>query len=923
MEAATGGRTAFILFTDIYRSTQLWEKFPREFGQSLERHNALVEETVLAHGGEIMKNLGDGYIAIFNTSDECMRSGVEVQRKLRDLQPLPDGSEILVRVVGHGGPLQPLAAGRGYFGRPLNRASRICQVCHPGQMLVSGEVAQALRGLPEEVQLFNLGSHHLRDLAEPETIHQVDHPQFALHKFPPLPTLGFRPNNLVYQPNEFIGRALEMAELKALLLVKKQRLITITAPGGYGKSRLATQLCANLLQEYENGVFEVLLAPVGSHERIVSTTADALGFQFYGRAEPKNQLIDYLREKQMLVLFDNFEHVMEGKALLGEILQHAPKVSLLVTSREPLRLQAEKVYGLEPLPVEASLETRDVARPIITGETPVPPPGVPSLQEELPEAVQLFVDRATLVKHDFALTAENFALVGAICTKLEGVPLAIEMAAGWADSFTMAELLAEVGQQLELTARMADVPKRQRSIRASLDWSYNLLTDEQREVLRAVSTFKGGFFYAAAEAVTVGRGPVPRREDGAPQVGALQKNLRKTLAQLSDKGWLFTREVRLGEQAPGKTRFFIRDAATHQYAFEKLKASTEYEQRILSHAKYFAELIKREGERLEGHGQLEALKVLGVELENIYEGLDTALTRENAKLLLPFAKHLVSYLDMVSKWLEGLTWYERMLEKALELEDAISSMHCQLGLSRMQWRIGKYKEAESGGLGAKTLAEVLGDRYAISTSLNSLGVVAHNQGRYEEAEKLYQESLQIFREIGDRRGIAASLHNLGVLAYNQGRYAEAVKLYEESLTISREIGDRWGIAQSLDNLGAFYIKVERFTDACKYLREALHVSREVGARDVNLEGLVICGNLLVITGRFRESAVLLCGAQRQAKEMNFHFDPMEQGLLDEGMAKLKDALAEEELAACRAQGEKMTLDELADYALKALEELEL
>jgi len=531
MESTTAERTAFILFTDIYRSTQLWEKYPKEFGRSLEMHNSVVEDVILSHGGEIMKNLGDGYIAIFDTPAECVRSGVEIQRKIKDIPAFPDGTGILVRVVGHGGTLQPLAAGRGYFGRPLNRASRICQVCQPGQVMLSAAIVGLLDGVPDGSRLIDLGTHRLRDLSQPERLYQLDDPGFALHEFPSLSTLDSCPNNLVYQPNEFIGRAREMAELRELLLGKKQRLVTITAPGGYGKSRLATHLCANMLDCFENGVFEVLLAPVGDADRIVTTTADALGFQFFGRADPQQQLIDYLREKQMLISFDNFEHLLAGKELLNDILQQAPGVSILVTSREPLRLKAEKVYQLEPLPVESDEKGR--------GEV-----------EDISDAAALFTDRAILVKQGFALDSENLGLVSEICARLDGVPLAVELAAGWADSFTLREMLEEVSEQLELTARMDDVPKRQRSIRASLDWSYGLLSEEQQRVLRAASTFKGGFFLEAAAAI------VPTR------------SLRRNLTELCDKGWMFTREVL------DKTRFFVRDAATHQYALEKLEEAS-------------------------------------------------------------------------------------------------------------------------------------------------------------------------------------------------------------------------------------------------------------------------------------------------------------------------------------------------------------
>ena len=858
-------RTAFILFTDIYRSTQLWEEFPQEFRTALERHNTVVEETVLSHGGEIMKNLGDGYIAIFDTADECVRSGVETQCKLSSIPSLPDGSEVLVRVVSHAGPLYPLTTGRGYFGRSLNRCSRICQVCHPGQVLISEPVRLFLNELPQETSVTDQGVHRLRDLGQPEHLYQLEHPKFKVQDFPPLPTLDFRANNLAIQLNAFIGREREAKELEDVITSGKHRLVTITAAGGYGKSRLATQLCANLLDFFEDGVFEVLLAPIGDTERIVTATADALGFQFYGRTDPKQQLNDYLREKEMLLLFDNFEHVIEGKDLLPEILRQAPKVSILVTSREPLRLRAEKVYRLEPLPVGTIHEPSTAIH-----ELPVP------------DAAELFIDRALLVKHDFSLSEESLALVQKVCQRLDGVPLSIELAAAWTDFFSLPSLLSEVEHQLELTARMTDTEPKHRSIRASLDWSYNLLTDEQREVVRAVSTFKGGFFFKAAEALVLSFEPHP--ENAPPQISDLHRRLHVVVSELCDKGWLFTRETH------GKTRFFIRDAATHQYAFEKLclgreciptKEETarlkpqptlsEYESRVLAHAKYFAELIEREGERLKGRGQLEAVAILNLELENICEGINTALNRTSADILLPYAKNLSIHTDITSRFLEGVAWYEKMLEMALKVKQDKLETYCRLGLSRMLRRVGKHKEAEEAANMAKALAKSTGDRKVLSDSLNNLGNIAHDQGRYEEAEKLDQESLKINREIGNRHGIATSLNNLGIIAYNLGRYDEAEKLYNESLQAFQEITDRRGISASLNNVAAVARLQGRYEEAGELYSESLKIKREIGDRWGIALSLNNLGNIAHDQGRHEEAVKLLNESLEKFREIGNRF----------------------------------------------------
>ena len=905
-----GERTAFILFTDIYRSSHLWEVFPKQYPAVLEQHNRTVEEIVLARSGDIIRHLGDGYAVLFDDAVQCADSAVAIQCAMAGAQALPafsDGTELQVRVACHGGELRQLAVGRGYFGPPLNRASRICQVCHPGQALVSQKVQVFLDAQPVNTTLIDLGEHRLRDLAEPEHLFQLDHPGFALHEFPPLPTLASRPNNLIEQPNAFIGRAGELAELKEMLVgqavARLQRLITITAPGGYGKSRLATQLCADLLEEYKHGVFEVLLAPVGDHNRIVGATADALGFQFYGKTDPEEQLIDYLREKELLISFDNFEHVMEGADLISSILKEAPGVQVVVTSREPLRLSGEQVYPLESLPVVVSDGGADI--PVRDSSMLADTEVRPTKDTALPDAVVLFTDRAMLVKPSFALDDASLPQAQVICERLDGVPLAIELAAAWVDSYSLDELLAEMDQQLELTARMRDVPERHRSVRASLDWSYNLLSYEQRDNLRCLAVFKGGFFIEAVEAVLVGRDSVlvgrtsvsadingsagvsPAESNGGrdarptqePQAGTLAppklKHLRRRLAELCDKSWLFTREVE------DKTRFFIRDAATREYAWEKLEETRKvvgqasvlagqgsqaetlappenlYEHAVIAHVQYFSALMEQEGEKLHGQGQLEALNILGLELQNIYEALDTALNREDALLLLPFAKYLARYLDMVSRFLDALTWYERLKQSAEKTGSRSLQIHSQLGYGTALWRLSRYEEAEEVALRAKRLAEEAGDRESIAASLHTLGRVAYHKGRYDEAKGLHHESLAIHREIDDRYGIAASLNNLGLVAGSTGCYDEAKELYEESLAIFREIGNRQGIAASLNNLGLVAGSQGRFDGAKELYEESLAIHREIGERMGIANSLGNLGNVADDQGRYDDAEELL------------------------------------------------------------------
>ena len=424
--SASGEVFKFIMLTDVAGSSRLAEKHPALYHSALEKHNSIIEKLVRGSGGTVYKNTGDGYYLFFESAPQSLECARELASEFSNFPPVAEGEPFLVRIVLHGGALRPI--GREFFGPALNRASRICQVCHPGQILASGAVVSAAEAKPGGHALIDLGMHHLRDLSEPEQLFQLDDPAFARREFPPLPTLSNRPNNLFRQPNAFIGRTEELSALRDSIR-KGRRLVTLVAPGGYGKSRIAVQLCADMLGEFERGVFIVELAPAHDASGVPAELACVLGYQLSGSRDPEDQLVEYLRGKQMLVCFDNFEHVIDASAFVGKVLKFCPDVTILATSREPLKLAAENVFTLSPMPLADSGGTMD----------------------EIPDSVLLFADRTALVKPGFALDGGTLPLAMEICRKLSGIPLSIELAAAWADCFTLEELLRELSQQLELT----------------------------------------------------------------------------------------------------------------------------------------------------------------------------------------------------------------------------------------------------------------------------------------------------------------------------------------------------------------------------------------------------------------------------------------------------------------------------------------
>lgn len=776
--------TRFFLFTDIVKSSQLWEKFPDEFPSLLNQHNHILEEIGSAHGGTILKNIGDGYIFAFERPEDAVVTAVEMQRALQELPPLPGEEPIAVRAVIHGGPVHQLSSGRGYFGPVLNRSSRLCQVCYGDQILLSSATKSSLAGLPKDYELIDLGLHYLRDLSEPEQIFQVSHPALKAQRFPPLPTLGQKPNNLPPQPNLFVGREKEMKELTALFRDPRNRLITLIASGGMGKTRLALQLCAHLCNEFTHGAYHVPLDPLVDVSRFVTYVAAQLGFRFYKAADPDQQLLDYLHEKEMLLFLDNFEHVLGASDYLKRIWENAPRVKIIVSSREPLRLTPERRYHL------GALET------VAASDVPL---------DEI-ESVQLFVDRALRVRKGLSLDEKSLQIIHDIVQRVEGNPLAIELISSWADVFSLQEMLTQLDHQLDIVSGYADVRARHRSLRASFDWSFNLMSLEDRIALVKLSVFRGGFSLTAARDVL---------ELGDP--------LAMT-ARLIEKSWLYKRET------VAMTRYQIREAAARDYCMDRLNETELLRSTARRHSEYFAKLIEWEGKRIEGEGQVEALEILESEYENILAGLDTALQESDESLLLPFTRYLQQYLEMVSRWQDGSEVYGRISQGVYSPSDQRVKLFSILGMARMSCRLGEYGRSAELASKARSLGEELGDSYCVAQGAHLSGMVSSLQGHFNEAQKLLGESLSIYRRIRERSGIALVLNHLGIVADHQGRYEEAEERYRESVAISRELGDSFGISRSLNNLALIAIEKEEYGEARDQLEEALTISRALGSR---------------------------------------------------------------------------------------------
>ncbi|MDQ4075234.1 MAG: adenylate/guanylate cyclase domain-containing protein, partial [Chloroflexota bacterium] len=484
--------TVTFFFTDVAGSTALWDQDPAGMREAMRRHDALVEAMVVAHGGQVVRPRGEGdsRFAVFVHASDAVAAASALQQALH-AEPWPLSAPLRVRLALHSGEAD-LRAG-DYYGSEVNRCARLRSLAHPGQALLSLTTAQLARdSLPEGVILKDLGVHRLRDLSQPEHVFQLIVPGLE-EDFPPLLSLASRPNNLPVLPTSLIGREQEVATLTSWLAGEDVRLVTVTGPGGMGKTRLSMQVAAELLDNFPDGVFFVALAPISDPVLVLPTIAQTLHLQEQGTEPLLATLKAYLRDKQLLLLLDNFEQVVEAAPLVAELLATASRLKVLVTSREGLQLRGERRFPLPPLALPDLPSHSCTSRELVV-----------TLSESA--AVTLFVERAQAAKPTFTLTPDNALAVVDICRHLDGLPLAIELAAARIKLFTpqalLVRLTATTGGALQLLRGGArDLPTRHQTLRDTIAWSYHLLHPAEQALFRRLAVFASGFTLEAAEAV--------------------------------------------------------------------------------------------------------------------------------------------------------------------------------------------------------------------------------------------------------------------------------------------------------------------------------------------------------------------------------------------------------------------------------------
>jgi predicted ATPase/class 3 adenylate cyclase len=784
--------TVTFLFTDIEGSSVRWERHPAAMRAALTRHDALLHADITAYGGVVVTERGEGdsFFALFARPSDALAAACALQQALAT-EPWPqEVAPLRVRMALHTGEAG-LRDGSDYRGAAVNRCARLRAAGHGGQVLLSGATYELVRdALPDAVSLRDLGAHRLKDLARPERIFQLLLPGLPAD-FPALTTLDQRRHNLPVQPTALIGREREVAEVRERLLEPETRLLALTGVGGTGKTRLALQVAADVLEGFADGTYFVNLAPLSDPALVLPTIAQTLGITEAGSQPLRETLHAFLQEKHLLLLLDNFEQVGDAAPVVAELLAACPEVRVLVTSRAALHLRGERLYPVGPLAL------------------PEMPPLPPLERLTQYEAVQLFIARARDVKPDFAVTNATAPSVAEICVRLDGLPLAIELAAARVRLFTPQDLLGRLRHRLGvLTGGARDLPERQRTLRATIDWSYNLLTPPEQSLFTRLSVFVGGQTLEVIEVVC--------NADGALDVlGGMDALLEKHLVGRTE----VADEVRLTLLE-----------TIHEYAGERLESSGEAEDLRQAHAAYFLALAEEAKLALTGPDQAVWRARLEREHDNLRAALRWARQSGRSDVGQRLAAALGQFWWTHGHLSEGRRWLDEIL--AMPAAPDVPSAHARalLWAGTIAAQQGEYQDARSLCGHSEDLCRRIKDPWGLAWSLNVRGVVARQQGDHAAAAELYERSLAHFRTLEDRWAVALVLNNLGALARYRGDSKRATALYQESLECARATGDAWSTAIVLSNLGELAHDAgdgERATALCD---ASLAMFRELGEK---------------------------------------------------------------------------------------------
>ena len=869
MTALPTGTVTF-LFTDIEGSTRLLQQLGDRYAEVLAAHHRLLRSAIQDAHGHQMDAQGDALFVAFPRAKDALLAAVAAQRAIR-AHSWPDGIILRVRMGLHTG--EPLSGETGYVGLDVHRAARICAAGHGGQILLSQTTRELVADdLPEGVALQDLGEHRLKDLAHPHRLFQVVAVDLPA-AFRALKSLNVLANNLPRQLTSFVGREREMAEVKRLL--SAATLVTLTGSGGAGKTRLALQVAADLLDQYQDGVWLAELAALSDPVLVPKTVASALNApEQPGRALTET-LVDVLRSKTLLLVLDNCEHLLTACAQLVQVLLGAcPGLRVVATSREPLGIPGEVIWRVPSLSAPASNASSPLEQLIQY------------------EAIQLFVDRAALVSPGFRLKRDNAVLVAQVVQRLDGIPLAIELAAARVNSLPLATIAARLDDRFRLLAGSRTGLHRHQTLRATLDWSYELLGKQERSLLGRLSVFAGGFTLEAAEKVCAG--------DGIETNDVLD-----LLTHLVDKSLV------VFDERDGLARYRLLESL-RQYARDRLQESEGADDLRRRHRDWYLALVDQIHPELSRGQRSERLET---EHDNLRAALEWSMARgDAAEEGLRLAAALWRFWELHEHFTEGRRWLEGFLDRSPAAPPSLRGAALN-GAGILAYRQGDYGHVSTRCAEALAICEEAGDKRGTAQALHFLAHLLQVNGDYSRATEMMERSVALYREADDMAGMANSVDCLGEIARSRGDYGAAAALTMEALALYTKNGNVRGRAHTLHNLAYITLRQGDPNRARALFQESLGLAWEQGfKRDVVF---ALAGLAGASAGGMEPQWVarLLGAVEALLSRIEIRLEPAEQADFERSVSGVRARMSAEGFAAAWAEGRAMTLEQAVEYAL--------
>ncbi|NUL82480.1 MAG: tetratricopeptide repeat protein [Armatimonadetes bacterium] len=805
------------LITDIEGSSRLWETSPAEMSESLLLHNAIISEAVASHGGRVFKTAGDSICAAFDCPSDALAAAVEAQSRLESTNwSLPES--IRVRMGIHVGVAEE--RDNDFFGSTINRTARLAGAGHGGQILMSADACDQLNGSANEgVALKDLGQHRLRDLIHPQRICQVVAPDLP-SEFPPLRTIDSLPNNLPKQVNAFIGRERELDEVNQL--VRRYRLVTILGSGGAGKTRLALEAAAELIERFPDGVWVVDLSTVTDPDQIACAITTELALRQDGGLTLEDSLVRYIGSSTTLLVLDNCEHVIEAAAgLVERLLQSCPNLKVLATSRESLGIVGETAWRIPSLSFPPQQDFKGFA--------------LRDLEQF--ESARLFLDRALITLPGLELSDSMAPAIAQICSRLDGIPLAVELAAVRVRALSVEQIAQRLDDRFHLlTGGSRTALPRQQTLRATIDWSYGLLSEEERLFFRRLSVFLGGWSLEAAEQVASG--------DGVDEYAVID-----LLGNLVDKSL-----VNVEERGPDGLRYAFTETI-REYSRDRLMETDDMASLRRRHMVYYLGLAERGEAHIDGPGQAAWLPKLDHDYKNLRSAIEWAL-RNDGEASLTLVCLLWRYWMIRGMYHDGRKFTQKALDAVPEAPQWLRAKALN-SLALLVQQQGDYRLAQALSEESLAIRTQLGDEQGMTFALASIGANALFVGDLEASQKIHEQTLELSKKSGNAWGMAQSEASLGLISWYRGDYEKAREGFESSLARWSELGDLVNYQYALVGLGLVAWQEGDLEKSISLLRKALKSSRDLGNKMGTAQALNVLGIVLLNAGELEEAETWL------------------------------------------------------------------